>query len=335
MVRKLVTVQRVESIAPIENADAIERATVKGWNIVVKRGEFRPGDRCVFFEIDSVLPSDAGWAQFMAPRGFRVKTVKLRGCLSQGLVLPMHILAKGDHGSYRIDDDVTGELGVVKYEPPVPIGHDDISGPFPGDVPKTDEMRVQSAPGVIDELLGGPFYITVKMDGMSGTFIKRDDGLQVCSRNWSLQRGDSPYWRVAAKYRLDEVLPTGMCIQGEVCGPGIQKNIMGLAEHELFVFSVYDVRTSSYLSFEEMRAFCDGKGLTMVPIEAIVTGPSLDVFPRGIDALLEMAKGRYPGSNRHREGLVFRPIVEAPSAVLGGRLSFKCINNDYLLKEED
>src|SRR5688500_5329560 len=92
MERKLVSIQTVENIAPIEGADQIVAARVMGWNVVVKKGEFRSGDPCVFFEIDSVLPESAPWAQFLRPHGFRVKTLKLRGVLSQGLALPLSIL---------------------------------------------------------------------------------------------------------------------------------------------------------------------------------------------------------------------------------------------------
>ena len=112
MERKLVSIQVVERVAPIEGADQIEQARVMGWTVVVKKGEFSPGDRCVFFEIDSVLPDGAPWAEFMRPRGFRVRTLKLRGVLSQGLALPVSIL---DGEVPEPGEDVRDRLRVVKY----------------------------------------------------------------------------------------------------------------------------------------------------------------------------------------------------------------------------
>src|SRR5215475_5801984 len=95
MERKLVSIQRIERIDPIDGADRIVKARVMGWDVVVKKGELGPGDPCVFFEIDSVLPAGQPWAEFMRPRGFRVKTARLRGVLSQGLALPLDILPAG------------------------------------------------------------------------------------------------------------------------------------------------------------------------------------------------------------------------------------------------
>jgi RNA ligase (TIGR02306 family) len=331
--RKLASVQRVADLNPIPNADNIEHATVLGWSVVVKRDEFDIGDRCVFFEIDAVLPSDAPWAAFMEPRGFRVKTAKMRGCLSQGLVLPMNILKRGDHGSYRIGDDVTEELGVKKYEPTI-VGPD-VLGPFPSDVPRTDEIRIQSAPGVLDELKSHPFYVTVKLDGMSGTFINRDNGLQVCSRNNELRPSNSPHWQVAKRYALNSRLPLGFAIQGEVVGPGIQKNRLKLSEPDLFVFNVFDIKAGRYLDYDKFVMFCHTHGLKTVPVEFEVDAEELPSFPFTIDALLQLAEGEYPGTGNRREGIVIRPLNEAFSEVLGGRLSFKCISNSFLLKDEE
>lgn len=168
MDRKLVSLQCIDHLEPIPGADNIVKARVMGWDVVVKKAEFSPGDRCVFFEIDSLLPRDAPWADFMRARGFRVKTARLRGVLSQGLALPVSILP-GDVPP--VGTDVSEALGVTKYEP-VPANTQEISGPFPGQVPKTDETRLQSALGVLEELRGRDFYVTTKLDGMSATFFR-------------------------------------------------------------------------------------------------------------------------------------------------------------------
>jgi RNA ligase (TIGR02306 family) len=332
MERKLVSIQVIDALAPIDGADNILQARVMGWTVVVKKGEFAPGDRCVFFEIDSVLPDGPAWSEFMRPRGFRVRTVKLRGVLSQGLALPVSILG-GEVPELGID--IRDRLGVIKYEPVLPDARE-VLGPFPGRVPKTDEIRLQSALAVLDELRGREFFVTTKLDGTSATYLRDGEaGLLACSRNWALAPGDNHVWRLAERHALAQRLPPDFAIQGEVCGPGIQKNRLGLPGVELFVFSVYDVRAARFLDYEAFVAFCAEHGLPTVPIERVVRGDDAAAYRHDLDGWLEAARGVYPGGKQRKEGIVVRPLVETPSATLGGRLSFKVINNDFLLKDED
>ena len=248
MERKLASIQRVESLEAIEGADRIVKARVMGWDVVVKRDEFQPGDRCVFFEIDSLLPEGREWAEFMRPRGFRVKTAKLRGVLSQGLALPLSVLS-AERQDLAVGVEVSAELGVTKYEPVLPAGGA-VAGPFPGAVPKTDEIRLQSALGVLQEIAGLDFYISVKCDGTSATFFKSEGALTVCSRNWALEKGPSAQWQLAERHQLLERLDDGIALQAEICGPGIQKNRLGLSQVEMFVFSVYDAKRGHFLPVE-------------------------------------------------------------------------------------
>ncbi len=335
MERKLATVQRIDALEPIEGADLIVRARVMGWDVVVKRGEFAVGDRCVFFEIDSLLPDGAPWAEFMRPRGFRIKTARLRGVLSQGLALPTSVLPEGmdvpDLGT-----DVSKVLGVQKYEPVLPDTRE-VAGPFPGEVPKTDEIRLQSALGVLDEIRGKPFVITMKLDGTSTTFFKKsEDELVACSRNWALVRVETnAVWRVASELDLLARLPVGFVVQGELCGPGIQKNRLGLSKVSFFAFNVFDTRAGRYLGHQEMASFCEERGIPVVPVEHVVVGDDAERFEHTLERYLELAKGIYPGTKNRKEGIVVRPLEEAHSETLGGRLSFKIISNEFLLKDED
>lgn len=333
MERKLASIQSVESLEAIEGADRIVKARVMGWDVVVKRDEFQPGDRCVFFEIDSLLPEGREWAEFMRPRGFRVKTAKLRGVLSQGLALPLSILS-AERRDLAVGEEVSAELGVIKYEPVLPAGGK-VAGPFPGAVPKTDEIRLQSALGVLEEIAGLDFYISVKCDGTSATFFKSDGTLTVCSRNWALEKGPSAQWQLAERHLLEERLDDGLALQAEICGPGIQKNRLGLSQVELFVFSVYDVRRGAFLPFAEMRERVQALGLQTVPIERVVEGAAAREFRHELERYLELAKGTYAGTKNRREGIVIRPLTDRHSPTLGGRLSFKVISNEFLLKDED
>jgi RNA ligase (TIGR02306 family) len=331
MERRLVSIQTIDAVDPIAGADNIMQARVMGWTVVVKKGEFAAGDPCVFFEIDSVLPDGPAWAEFMRARGFRVRTLKLRGVLSQGLALPIAILEGRD--AVR-DVDLRAQLGVTKFEPVLPDARE-LAGPFPARVPKTDEIRLQSALAVLDELRGQAFYVSTKCDGSSATYVRDGHDFVACSRNWALTRGENHVWRLAARYQLEDRLPVDFAIQAEVCGPGIQKNRLGLSAVDLFVFNVYDLRAAKFLELDAFLAFCAERGLPTVPIERVVRGDEALHYPHSLDGWLEAARGTYAGTKQRKEGIVVRPLVEQASAALGGRLSFKVINNDFLLKDED
>ena len=90
--RALAYTARCGAIKPIEGADNIELMAVNGWNVIVRKGEFQEGDFCVYFEIDSKLPV-ADWSAFMAPKHYKVKTMKLNKfkVISQGLALPLNM----------------------------------------------------------------------------------------------------------------------------------------------------------------------------------------------------------------------------------------------------
>lgn len=343
MIRKLASIQTVTTIEPIPGADAIELARIQGWQSVVKKGEFRAGERGVFFEIDAQLPDLPVFSFLWTPRhadapvarpaNFRLRTVKLRGCLSQGLLLPLTAFL--DELPNELDNglDLTGPLGVTKWEPPLPQTGD-VAGPFISGVPKTDEERVQSAPAVLEELKGLPWIATVKCDGTSVTFgVDRLSGaFSVCSRNWALARGPSTAWRQVERYGIEALLAAHphLVLQAELVGPGIQQNRLDLKESDLRVFNVFDQDAGRYFDHDESAAFLEAHGLPMVP--EIIRG---DAFQHTQDTLLALAEGFYPGTNNDREGIVIRPLTERVSTTLAGRLSFKVISNRFLLKGSD
>jgi RNA ligase (TIGR02306 family) len=327
--RKLASIQKILAVNPIPGADSIECCTVLGWQCVVKKANnFKVNDLIIYAEIDSLFPQEPQF-EFLKHTNYRLKTARLRGQLSQGLVLPLSVLP-GDC-SVQEGDEVTDRLGITKYEAPIPVElAGEVSGSFPGYVHKTNEQRIQSCPAALDELRGQTFYATVKIDGTSSSFIHRDGEFTVAGHNWPYR--DSPgnlHWRMCRKYSIEAALKSAgnYAVQGESAGPSIQSNHYGLKEHDLFVFNVFDINRGRHLDYADFIAFCTQYGFQTVPIETdnFVLSDGI-----GIAELLEMAKGKYPGGHK-REGLVFRTLTERYSKALAGRTSFKVINNGYLL----
>ena len=333
----LATIQVVSELNSIPNADAIEVASMKGigWKCVVKKNEFRIGDLGVYISIDTIVP-DKPEFEFLRNKSFKIKTIRLRGKISQGLLLPLSVLPAND---YKEGQDLTSVLNITHYEKPIPENmRGEIQGQFPSSyVPKTDEIMAQSILPVLNEIMGKEVYITVKCDGTSATFANIEGTIRVCSRNLSLKESESNvYWKMYRKYNIDKALAEvpNYAIQGEICGAGIQKNKLGLTETKLFVFDVYDIKSGKYLNYNDRADFCRNYGLETVPLLSVCQ------FSFTLEQLLEMAKGKYD-SGKNREGIVIRPVVEAYSPTIdslygrAGRMSFKVLNNDFLEKDED
>ena len=198
--RNLASIQRIKALEPIEGADVIEKATVLGWQLVVKKNEFKVGDLCVYCEIDSIMPNKPEFA-FLEPRKFRIKTVKLKGQISQGICFPLSILPEDcviEEGK-----DVTDIIGVEKYEPYIPAQLAGImKGNFPSFLQKTDETRVQNLEEELNEHHGELSYITEKLDGSSATYYLNNGEFGVCSRNIDLLYDtENTFWKVAIELR--------------------------------------------------------------------------------------------------------------------------------------
>lgn len=339
--RKLASVQYVHHVTPIEGADKIECVHVLGWQCVANKGQFHVGDHCVYVEVDSFLPiceqfeflrSSSFKKSEILGEGFRLKTLKFRGQISQGLVQPLSILPDGD---YSLGDDVTELLGIRKWEIEEKVtSSGTVIGDFPTGIPKTDELRVQSYPELIEEFRAvSGYYISTKMDGTSVTMYLRDGHFGVCGRNYEYADDDKcAMWKYAHEKGIPEKIVDSdvgnIAIQGEFCGAGIQKNRLKLVKPEWYVFTMIDLDTRRRLSLKKMRALCEHLQLQMVPIEE-----EKNQFAYGsVEELLERAKGRYP-SGMNKEGIVIRPTEPVHSKIIEGPLSMKVLNNDYLLKE--
>ena len=349
MERKLASIQKIADLRAIEGADKIEVATILGWHCVVSKGEFKVGDPCVFFEVDSLLPVKPEY-EFLRkscynPRlnGFRIKTVKMRGQVSQGLALPVTVL--NDYAVPQEGTDLTDFLFITKYEAPIPAEmQGKIKGTFPSFIPRTDEPRLQGIPSVIERYSDVLFYETEKLDGTSLTVFLKDDYFGICSRkNEWLPEDNNLYVTVAKQYHMEErlrALGQNLAVQGEIIGPGIQGNKYGLAEREIRVFSIYSIDQGCYLSFDcYFKTFC--------VLRDVVTTEELKICPatrgvpytlgawQSVDELVEHSKGMsLLNPSTPREGLVIRAMVEQEDSRFG-RLSFKIINPTFLLGEKD
>lgn len=340
MARKLASVQYVHDIWPIEGADRIECIGVLGWRCVAKKGEFMVGDPCVYFEIDSFLPMDERFAFLgsmsfkhneLLGDGYRLRTQRFRGQISQGLALPLTVLPEGD---WQIGEDVTELLGVRKWEISQRASNGGtIVGTLPAWVPKTDETRVQSEPALIDEFAGLPYYITTKMDGTSVTMYRVGGRFGICGHNYELaDDGRCSFWKWAHEHEIEQRLVSvgldNVVLQGEFCAAGIQGNPLTLKRPEWYVFTVRDASREERLGLDETRAICERLGLTMVPVEE----RGEDLPYRSVEELLERARGFYE-NGRTKEGIVVRPQVPVYSPTVGASLSMKVINNDYLVRK--
>lgn len=351
--RKLASIQTVSCVEPIPNADAIERFRVLGWTVVGKKGEFREGDRVIYCEIDSLLPE---WPEFEFLRagsfkpaivegnevlqraGFRIRTIKLRGQVSQGLCLPLSLLPPGV--STELGTDVTDALQIIKYDPPLPAGMSGkAKGPFPGFLPKTDETRIQVLLPLLETHRGKTFHITEKLDGTSFTAFLHNGQFGICSRNLLLDESDVTSAPGRLSQELD--LPARLraiqsqygfspAIQGEVIGPGVQKNRYALMRPELYVFSLIDILQGRLVDREVALQILESSGFRTVPRLGSI------ILNHTVDELVKLAEGYSQLNPRTlREGLVFRPDIDIDEPLIGGRLSFKVINPQFLLKYDE
>ncbi len=357
-IRKLASIAEITYIKPIEGADAIECAIVNGgWPVVVKKGEYNVGDVAIYLEIDSWVPHEL--APFLSkgqePReyngvkGERLRTVKLRGQISQGLLLPVtagFIITKlgagpGAKFTDYIGRDVTEVLGIQKWDPPIPAQlQGTMKGNFPHFIPKTDQERCQNLRKDIFEIHKDEIYeVTTKLDGSSMTVYVKNGEIGVCSRNIDLiETEGNSFWKAARDQNIVEAL-AHICedkgeeyaIQGELIGEGIQGNPEKLKGQRFYLFDIYSITEGRYFSINERYSILDsmnnlyGADIEHVPIVDgdLRVAQAYDT----IDELLEYAEGSSLNPQTKREGLVFKSWESD--------FTFKAIANSYLLKHKD
>ena len=374
ILRKLASIRRIINIQPIEGADKIETATVDGWKVVVQKGKHTINELVLYCEIDSFLPVRPEFeflrkGCFKSTKnlgdGFRLRTIKLKGQISQGLILPLTefteiTTGEEDDGTCWIlwdkrdgvsspvylneGDDLTDLLKVQKYEKPIPSNlQGQVRGNFPSFIPKTDQERYQNLRDwQLEEYSREPFEVTVKMDGSSMTVYKNGEDFGVCSRNLDLkddaennfrEEGSSEniYWKVARKLGLKEYFEEfglNIALQGELCGPGIQGNPQNLPDHEFFVFDIYDIDNQRYYSPMERFVFISNAildGVMLNHVQIRMVGVFNDYL---MDATyIHGLADAADFRGFPAEGLVFKSN--------DGKFSFKMISDLYLLNEKD
>ncbi|WPV65891.1 RNA ligase (ATP) [Chitinophaga sp. LS1] len=332
--RKLASIQRIKKLEPIEGADAIEKAYVLGWQLVVKKDEFNPGDLCIYCEIDSLMPPKPEF-EFLRARGMRIKTARLRGQISQGIAFPLSYLPAG----FEVEEgaDCTDALGITKYDPPMPACLNGVAkGPFPGFIPKTDETRVQVLQDILDKYVGETCYITEKLDGSSTTYFINNGEFGVCSRNLELlEDSENSLWKVAREQDIENKLRSlngNYAFQGEMIGEGIQGNKLKLRGQHIRFFNVFDIDNAAYLDFDRFTSLMSSLELSTVPVL------STDyVLENDIEVLVKKATIRSSiCTEAWAEGIVIRPVKERielyNNHFVHSRVTFKAINPEFLLK---
>lgn len=364
MYHQQASVQKIESIIAIEGADRICQYFVNGWKVIDQVGKYKVGDLVIFCEIDSWIPNSI--APFLSkgktPReyngvpGERLKTIKMKGALSQGIILQVSDETIG----FEIDKDVSDHLGIVKWEPDDKFSSGNTKGSFPAFIRKTDQDRVQNIYRSIENLQitsGDYFVIEEKAEGSSITcYLKFNEETNqydfgVCSRNLELKDDGNTYFETAKKLdveaKMRQILSVmnsaksaGVFIlQGELVGPGIQGNIYDLTEHTILFFDASGQEMEANLNNSNAIEFCDpetfhkiAKDYDLPTVPVIGKISTIDLKMKSLDDILNFANATTCiGSKKHlREGVVFK--LQDDRVGVAKRFTFKAISNEYLLK---
>lgn len=341
--RKMASIQQIAEIKPIEGADFIVSYRVNGWNVVDKKDAYQVGDLVVYLEIDAFVPNslcpflskDREPREFNGVKGEKLRTVRLRGQYSQGLILPFSVIPENlkQHPSFwdEVDGfDVSEVLGITKWEPPIPAClAGKMRGNFPSFIPKTDQTRIENLNRELEKWQEQELQFTIeeKIEGSSGSFYVYNDRSGVCSRNIDLyETEDNTYWQIEKKYDiLNKIRSTGMniAIQGEIYGNKIQNNPYCLNDQDFMVFDVYLIDERRYMLPSERYQLVHSLGLKSVPVIGKIT------IDDRVDQkmLIEMAEGKSALYNTEREGIVVKCNTE--------NISFKAISRKYLAKQKD
>ncbi|MBF0338651.1 MAG: RNA ligase (ATP) [Nitrospirae bacterium] len=316
-------VVQIRAILPHPNADNLELAMVKDWTVAVKKATYKEGDKVIHVPIDAVLPLELsdkiGITAYLSRQ--RVRTAKIRGLYSQGLIIDIGIVG----ADTEIGTDVSAVLGITKYEPPIPA---DLIGEVRAYDSRFKEYtqieHIENYAGILAGL-DDDVVVTEKVHGVNARFGRFDSDFFVGSHTLSLKESDSNlYWRAFNQYKMREIVQEDMIVYGEIYGSGVQKLNYGLSR-DVIGFVVFDIcRDSRYLNWNDIVAFCKSTGLAVVP-ELYRGRWTTDVLK------LTGGKTAMAGDNI-REGIVIRPETERYD-LSAGRVIFKSVNKAFLIKD--
>jgi len=356
--RKLATIRKINKIVSIPDADLIELCIIDGWQSITTKNTFNVGDKCVYFEVDSFLPVESRYEflrsssyKRMGPQdGFRLKTIKLRGQISQGLIMPITDFPEIS-SELEVGADVTNLLHVILYQTPEQFHMSgSMKGKFPLFISKTDQERIQNLPMLWEIMKDKEFEETEKLDGTSMTVYriydreKEEFKVGVCSRNIDLKIDDSNKEQsVYVKFAVDNGLldwiknlkiinNSQIAIQGELIGFGIQGNVYQLMDQRFYIFDVYDIDNQRYLDADQRWIYVKlaseiSDKIKHVPVirERVRI---LEEYP-DMKSILDHADGQSLLNSKFlREGCIYKPRG-------AGGMSFKVVSNKYLLKHGD
>jgi len=349
--RKLVTIQKIEEIKSIEGADKICAYKILGWWVVDAKEKYKIGDYVIFCEIDSWIPHDL--APFLSKgkepkeyngiKGEKLRTIRLKGQISQGLILPTILFSCKFELScpsslellYNTKEDLSGMLNIQKWESPIPSNMGGkIKGNFPSFICKTDQERVQNLWKEYKEKYNDiEFEVSLKLDGTSFTSYYNDGKFGVCSRNLELiEDKNNIYWKIAKNLELEEKLKKlnrNLAIQGELIGEGIQSNKEKTQGNDLYIFDIYDIDKQCYLTHNNRLDVLSKLDLQDSGIKFIEKCfYKLSEF-NNIEDILKFADGKSL-NNDIREGVVFK----SKGYIDGQIVSFKVISNRFLENEK-
>jgi RNA ligase (TIGR02306 family) len=334
--RKLASVQVIQEIKSIPNADRICAYRVNEWWVVDAVQKYNVNDLVIYLECDSWVPTEIAPIlskgkepkEYQGIKGERLRTVKLKKQISQGLILPCPNVV---HGLVQLieGEDLTDILGIIKWEPPMEYLSANAKGAFPSFFPKTDQERIQNCYKNVKELFSSTLWeVTEKVEGQSHSVYFNEGEFGVCSRNLDLKDSDCTFWNTARKYDLENKLRglgRNLVIQSEQIGPGIQGNIYDLSDYYLLVFDVYDIDEQVYLSPKDRYEMLEILGLESVPV---IDELKLNAELHNCDYILKLADGLTTIGREDvlREGLVFKAYDQ--------QVSFKAVSNEYLLEQK-
>lgn len=340
MERKMATVRRIDDIQPIIGADLIEAVKIGGWNVVAQKSMgYKVGDLVIYCEIDSFIPNEIAPfltqegkepKEYKGAKGERLRTKKLRGVVSQGLLLPLSVVFELDPQTSVdiVGTNVSEILGVMKWEPPTEFQSPDAKGLFPSFIPKTDQERIQNLKSEYQKWYdeSDQWEVTEKLDGSSMTVFFNNSEIRVCSRNLELKEStENTFWKTAQSSGAIEslkVLGKNIALQGELIGPGIQGNKYNLSEFMFYIYDVFDIDAQEYYLVADRRQIVNHLGLLHVPVYY-----DAELQTDCIQAVIQDAEGKSCLCiTTEREGKVYKNTKTHES--------FKAISNRWLMKFE-